>query len=139
MPKNQQWLKIEVTRHFEGIPRPKLKNVLALQRPIACPKAIEFAQDRIKSGGKAAGHTLEQFNQNGEQAKAAMLVTDTKSTATPSNIAKVFGTAAKVWDWWNNVSDSTKDVNTAMYIGDIASSVLGAGSKMTTDLAKYTY
>lgn len=39
MPANKAWLKVDVIRHLELTPRPFLREMVAIQRPIHCDKS----------------------------------------------------------------------------------------------------
>jgi len=140
VPKNQDWIRIDVTRHFEGIPRPKLKNVLSMQRPLHCPKALEFALDRVKSQGKSAGHTIEEFKKSADQAKASMLIQDQtpgKETL-GAQVGKLLGEG---YAWWKG-QDMSNTSTFGQYMGDAAQQLVSGNwanvGKDLMQLSKYS-
>lgn len=44
LPKNEDWLRVDVTRHFEGIPRHSIKDFVGVKRPVHNQKTIDFVQ-----------------------------------------------------------------------------------------------
>lgn len=41
LPKNENWFRIDVERHFEGIPRQHLKDIVSTKKPEFCAKTIK--------------------------------------------------------------------------------------------------
>lgn len=42
MPANKDWIRIDVERHFEGLPRQDLKDFVGVARPVANEKTLDF-------------------------------------------------------------------------------------------------
>lgn len=42
LPKEQDWIRIDVERHFEAIPRHALKDFVGVKRPIHNQKTLDF-------------------------------------------------------------------------------------------------
>ena len=49
LPMNQDWLRVDVERHFEVIPRQHLRDVVAVRRPVPNQKTIQYAIDAYES------------------------------------------------------------------------------------------
>lgn len=61
LPKNQDWLRVDVERHFEAIPRHALKDFVGVKRPVHNQKTIDFVQ--------TATHTTNLHSQTGEMSE----------------------------------------------------------------------
>jgi len=44
LPANQTWLRVDVERHFEALPRHEIKDLVATKRPVHNAKALNFVQ-----------------------------------------------------------------------------------------------
>jgi len=55
---NQNWLRVDVERHFEGIPRPHLRDIVTVGTTDSCEHSIDFIQKTARHG-VMYGHTDE--------------------------------------------------------------------------------
>ena len=44
MPANQTWIRIDVDRHFEGIPRTKNRDILSVAKPVHNEDTMEIVR-----------------------------------------------------------------------------------------------
>lgn len=56
LPKNQEWLRVDVERHMEAVPRHALKDYVGLKRAKYSEKTLEFVSK--------ASHTTNLHAQN---------------------------------------------------------------------------
>lgn len=42
LPTNKDWIRVDVERHFEAIPRPNIRDFVGQRRPIHNKKALDF-------------------------------------------------------------------------------------------------
>lgn len=41
MPAGQTWMRVDVDRHFEGIPRTSIRDLVSVQKPMGDSKTLE--------------------------------------------------------------------------------------------------
>lgn len=46
MPANKDWLRVDVERHFEGIPREHIRDLVSTKRRGPSPRTIDFVKHK---------------------------------------------------------------------------------------------
>ena len=59
MPINKTWLRVDVERHFEGIPRTKIRDLVSVAKPKSNPKTHDVLR-KVTNIPQMFGHTHEQ-------------------------------------------------------------------------------
>jgi len=58
---NQNWIRVDIERHFEGIPKQQLRDLVCPKQAEECEAAIKFVTKQGKHG-LMHGHTLEHYS-----------------------------------------------------------------------------
>lgn len=58
LPENKNWIRVDVERHFEAIPRAEIKDFVGQRRPVHNKKALDFVTSASHST-KLHTHTDE--------------------------------------------------------------------------------
>lgn len=77
LPKNEQWLRVDVERHMEGIPRNALRDYVGLKRAKYSEKTLEFVSK--------ASHTTNLHGHNLNVAENMEAIVKPSAFAIPDN------------------------------------------------------
>lgn len=131
MPANKDWLRVDVERHFEGIPREHLRDLVATKRRGPSQKTIDFVKNK-SSDTKLHTHDLDDHEVMKEVVKPAMA-----HAVTYSDIVKT--TPKEDSSWLSKAGDFLSSAGSAMgnvlgeslptignLVGTVAGGALGA-------------
>lgn len=46
LPANQDWIRVDIVRHFEGIPRQELRDFVGVKRRGPNPRTLDFVKNK---------------------------------------------------------------------------------------------
>lgn len=131
MPANRDWIRVDVERHWEGIPREHLRDLVATKRRGPSQKTIDFVKNK-SAETKLHTHDLDDHEVMKDVIKPAMA-----HAVTYSDIVKT--TPKEDKGWMSKAGDFLSSAGTAMgnvlgdslptigsLVGTVAGGALGA-------------
>lgn len=126
MPANKDWLRVDVERHFEGIPRESLRDIVATKRRGPSQKTIDFVKNK-SADTKLHTHDLDDHEVMKEVVKPAIAHAVTYSDIVKTTPKEDKGWMAKAGDFLSSAGSALGDVlgATAPTLGTALGSVAG--------------
>ena len=110
LPRNEDWLRVDVERHFEALPRHSLKDFVGVKRPVHNQKTIDFVQ--------SATHTTNLHSNLDENTHAMVAYVKPNLHMIPDNPHLVQGAQTKDhFEKFASIAGGLAGMGAAAYFG----------------------